>query len=409
MKARAVVITPIYPSPEDSQAGNFVHRQIVNLKRQGINCRVLVYRPAPPAFPRWMLRRSWLKYYWNRIGWPIELDGVRADHVLFNRCWTDGEDVVPGIAESLIRFVESERIDADVIYAHWLWTGGAAALRLRERFGWPVVAIARGSEMHNWHAYDQHCRSYVADVLRKADRVLANCEDLRSRAEEIAPGSSTRIDVVYNGCDVEEFRPSDERTHAKRDIGFSSQQKLLLYCGDLVSRKGIAELASAWATFSGAHPDWYLVMVGSIVEKNLADELKRTGNGRVKFIGQVPHSHIVKYLQGADAYVQPSRLEGLANATMEAMAAGLPVISTDTCGQRELIQNGVNGWLIPPGDPAALHRALDELAGDPELAQRFGMEARQTIVDKFDPKKETARLASILTETARATVGVKSL
>jgi glycosyltransferase involved in cell wall biosynthesis len=184
---------------------------------------------------------------------------------------------------------------------------------------------------------------------------------------------------------------------------------LLLYCGDLVSRKGIAELANAWAAFSSAHPDWHLVMVGRIVEKRLADELRRTGNGRVKFIGQIPHSRIVKYLQGADAYVQPSRLEGLANATMEAMAAGLPVISTDTCGQRELIKNGVNGWLVPPGDPGALHRALEELAGDPERAQRFGMEARQTIVDKFDPKKETARLASILTETAQATVGVKSL
>lgn len=408
MKVRAVVITPIYPSPGDSQAGIFVHRQIVNLKRQGVNCRVLVYRPAPPAFPRWMLRRSWLKYYWKRIGWPRELDGVRADHLLYNRCWTDEEDVVPEIAESLIRFVESERIEADVIYAHWLWTGGAAALRLRERFGWPVVAIARGSEMHNWHGFHQHCRSYVADVLRQADRVLTNCEDLRSRAEGIAPGSSTRIDVVYNGCDTEEFRPADERPHARLEIGFSSQQKLLLYCGDIVSVKGIAELAGAWRTFSSAHADWHLVMVGRIVEKRLADELRRTGNGRVTFIGQVPHPRVVKYLQATDAYVQPSRLEGLANATMEAMAAGLPVITTDTCGQRELIQNGVNGWLIPAGDPAALHRALEELAGDQERARRLGIAARQTIVNRFNPKKETARLAAILTETARAPVGATS-
>jgi glycosyltransferase involved in cell wall biosynthesis len=399
MKTSALIISPVYPSPDNRQAGIFVHRQIVNLSHLGIECRVLAYRPAPPRFPRWLARRSWLRYYWKRIGFPRLLDGVRIDQVFYQRRWEDREDVVAAIGESLIRWIESEHIEADLVYAHWLWTGGAAALRLREKFGWPVAAIARGSEMHDWQAVHPFCRSHTARVLLEADTVLTNCEDLRYRAEEIAPGSSRRIEVIYNGCDSEKFRPAEDKRAAKREAGFLPDQKVMLFCGDVISRKGISELSEAWRDFSRSRQDWHLAVVGRIVEPQLAEELRQSG-GRVRFAGQVKHHQVVKYLQAADAYIQPSRLEGLANATMEAMAAGLPVISTDTCGQRELIEDGVNGWLVPTENPGALRRAMEAMAGDSEQAKRLGEAARRTIETKFNPQKEAARLADILTKTA---------
>ncbi|MEW6213032.1 MAG: glycosyltransferase [Acidobacteriota bacterium] len=398
MKASALIISPIYPSPDNPQAGSFVHRQIVNLSRLGIECRVVVYRPAPPPFPRWLASRSWLRYYWKRIGWPRELDGVRVEQVFYDRRWEEGEDVVPAIGASLIRWIESHRIEADIVYAHWLWTGGAAALLVRQRFGWPVAAIARGSEMHQWQMNNDHCLRYVERVTREADCILANCEYLRSRVEEIAPDRETG--VVYNGCDAEVFRPASDRLAARAALGLSTDQKILLFCGAVTKVKGISELAEAWRDFSFSHKDWHLAVVGRVVEPQLADELKRSG-GRVTFIGQVPHEQVVKYLQAADAYIQPSRFEGLANATMEAMAAGLPVITTDTCGQRELIENGVNGWLVPSGDALALRRAMETLADDLEQARQMGEAARRTIETKFNPQIETARLADILAKTAR--------
>ncbi len=400
MKTRAIIVTPIYPSPDNPQAGAFVHRQVVNLSRLGVECRVLTYRPAPPLFPRWLASRSWLRYYWKRLRWPDELDGVKVDQVFYDRRWEEGEDVVPAIGASLIRHIESHHIQADVVYAHWLWTGGAAALHLRQRFGWPVAAIARGSEMHDWQAVHPYCRSYTAQVLGEADCVLTNCEDLRRRAEEIAPGSSNRIEVIYNGCDSEKFRPAEDKHEAKHATEFSPHQKIMLFCGDIISRKGISELAEAWRDFSPSHEDWHLVMVGRIVEHQLAEELRRAGS-RVTFIGQVKHERVVKYLQAADAYIQPSRLEGLANATMEAMAAGLPVITTDTCGQRELIEDGRNGWLVPSEDTSTLRGAMESLADDLEQARQMGEAARRTIETKFNPQKEAARLADILKQTAQ--------
>jgi glycosyltransferase involved in cell wall biosynthesis len=402
MCIRALIVTPSYPAPDYPEAAIFVHRQVMNLMRQGVQCRVLQYRPEPPRFPLWLVRRSWVNYYLRRLGWPDELEGVPIKQVFFRRLWSQGEDVVPAIGEALVRYIEShpEHADTDVVYAHWLWTAGAAALALRDCFGWPVVAIARGSEMHDWHSTQPHCRRHVERVLREADRVLANCENLRDRAEELVPGSAAGIGLVYNGCDAEVFRPAIDKAKVRRALKLETSSKLLLFCGDLIERKGVSELIESWRQFIPAHPEWQLVMVGRAVDSSLVARLKEAGNGRVLFIGPVTQRKVISYMQAADAYIQPSRLEGLANATMEAMATGLPVITTDTCGQRELIRNGENGWLVPPGDVEAIGQALDAMSKNFDMAQRFGQEARRTIETRFNPQKEAAGLADILKKTA---------
>jgi glycosyltransferase involved in cell wall biosynthesis len=399
----ALILTPSYPSPDNPQAGIFIHRQMVHLARCGVRCRVLVYRPAPPPFPRWIIRRSWLRYYWGKLGWSRALDSVPVDTVFYDRRWIRDEDIVPAIGDAIIRHVESSvGVDEiEVVYAHFLWTGGAAALRLRERFGCPVVAIARGSEMHEWQESNVHCRPHVETVLRTADRVLANCEHLRNLAEAMVAGAASRIEVIYNGCDAEAFRPASDRIAAKRDLGFKPDSRLMLYCGYIEERKGISELIEAWRRFSANNSDWKLVLIGQPVDRNLESQLRKAGRS-VALVGQVPHSRVIDYLKAADAYVQPSRLEGLANATMEAMSTGLPVITTSACGQRELIEDGANGWLVAAGDACALGEAMQSLAADPDRAKRMGEAARRTIENRFNPRREAARLAEILRETALA-------
>ena len=399
---KVLVVTPLYPTLDDPQAAVFIHKQITHLRNQGVDCRVLAYRPAPPPFPLWLPRRSWIQYYWRRLGRPNSPASIPAAEVFYQRRWIYGEDVVPAIGEALADYVELHREyrDIDVVYAHWLWTGGAAALALRDRFGWPVVAIARGSEMHEWQDRHPLCREYVSRVVTQADAVLTNCEDLRDRADLIVPGAKSTIKVVYNGCDATQFQPAIDRGKLRRALGLSEKSSTFVFCGSIEERKGIDELAVAWNEFAASHPDWELVAIGRPIDKLLVAKLQTNGHGRVRMIGTVPHQVVLSYLQAADAYVQPSRLEGLANATMEAMAVGLPVITTDTCGQRELIQDGENGWLVPPGDAQALALAMTSLAGNQERARQMGVAARRTIETRFNPRTEAARLAEILTRAA---------
>ncbi len=397
---RVLLVTPSYPAPDTPRSGIFVHRQAVWLAAAGAAVHVLALRPAPPRFPRWLLSRSWLRYYARRPAWPRRPDGIPVTTVFYPRRWTPGEDAVPAMGEALVRAVgrDPRLHESDAVYAQWLWPGGAAALALRAAFGMPVAAIARGSEMHDWHTAQPQSRPYVARVLGEADLLLANCEALREPAEALLPGAGARMAVVYNGCDAEIFRPAADaaaRAALRRELGIADDERLLVFCGALSERKGMPELAAAWRTFSSRHPAWRLVLLGS--------GPRPAGLGECAICpGELPPAQVLRWLQAADGYVQPSRLEGLANATMEAMAAGLPVVTTATCGQTELVrpEPDGNGWLVPPQDPAALAAALAELAADPERARRRGEAARRTIVERFDPRVEAARLAGLLAQLA---------
>jgi glycosyltransferase involved in cell wall biosynthesis len=301
-----------------------------------------------------------------------------------------------------VRYVERRRDfrPPDILYAHWLWPGGAVAMALRDRFGWPVAAIARGSEMHRWQQIHPHCSEYVREVIRGADAVLANCRALGEAARRAAPDSQKAIEVVYNGCDAESFAPAGDRDAVRRRMGVQPGSKVMLVCGSITEHKGMAFLARAWERFAAERPDWQLVIVGRPVDRRLVRRLRSLPRTRVD--PPVLHARVGTVLQAADAYAQPSTLEGLSNATMEAMATGLPVIATNVGGQGELITHGENGFLLPAGDPFALAAAFGEIAADPGRAARLGCNARDTIVRKFSPPEQTAKLVNILDNTCRA-------
>jgi teichuronic acid biosynthesis glycosyltransferase TuaC len=397
-----LVLSSIYPWPGNPPEGIFVHRQIRNLARLGHRCRVIVMRPAVPGLPRALVGSSWLRYHPRWISWPAELDGVPVDYLFYPQRRRRRGDVVPAMADVLTRFIEhrSEYDATEVVYAHWLWTAGAAALTLRERFGWPVAAIARGSEMNVWQKLHPFCRPYVERVLLEADLPLANCKYLAAAGAELAPESAERIRVAYNGCDADRFRPAESRDRARASVSFAPNLSYFVCVATVLERKGMAELAAAWRSFSARRSGWRLVVVGPIVSRHLARELKESGRDTVTLTGQVPADRVLNYLQAADGYVQPSHTEGIANATMEAMAVGVPVVTADAGGQRELISDGSDGWVVPVHDVPALVRAMMELADDAGRARELGRRGRETVITKFDPLAHSERLSELLSGLA---------
>ena len=393
-----LVLSSIYPWPGNPPEGIFVHRQIRNLVRLGHRCRVIVMRPAVPGLPRALVGSSWLRYHPRWISWPSELDGVPVDYLFYPQRRKRRGDVVPAMADVLARFIEqhAEYDATQVVYAHWLWTAGAAALTLRERFGWPVAAIARGSEMNVWQKLHPFCRQYVERVLLEADLPLANCQYLAAAGAQLAPRSAGRIRVAYNGCDANRFRPAESRDRSRAAVSFAANRSYFVCVATVLERKGMSELAAAWRSFAARKPNWRLVVVGPIVSRHLARELREAGRDTVTLTGQVRSDRVLDYLQAADGYVQPSHTEGIANATMEAMAVGVPVVTADAGSQRELISDGVNGWVVPVHDVPGLVRAMIELADDPLRARELGRRGRETVITKFDPLVHAERLSEML-------------
>jgi glycosyltransferase involved in cell wall biosynthesis len=396
MSTRVLVLTSIYPWEKNPHDAVFVRQQVRNLIDTGVQCEVVAFRYCPPGVPPFV----WRVRYASGLAARDEERGFRIHTVFVGRTFHRAGDVIPKVGEAVARYLErhSTVSGTNIIYAHWLWPGGAAALELRRRFGWPVAAIARGSEMHHWQTVNPHCRPYVARVVRDADTVLTNCIGLRDEARRIAPDAARSINVVYNGCDATRFTPAPNRAAVRASLGISANTRLMLFCGSVIERKGIRNLVRAWGRHAAKWPAWRLAVVGRLVEPGLVRELAKAE--RVMIVGPVPHDHVARWMQAADAYVQPSIYEGLANATMEAMSTALPVIATDTGGQRELIENGRNGLLVPVEDPEALCAAFDAIAGDPEQAQEMAICARDTVIRRFSPAVQVSVLARLLAETA---------
>src|ERR1019366_34285 len=137
-------------------------------------------------------------------------------------------------------------------------------------------------------------------------------------------------------------------------------QRVIGSVGRLVSQKGYDILLAAFARLAASHGDVSLLVVGSGPAAALNAEAKVLGlNGRVVFAGE--RADVPALLPGLTLYVQPSRFEGMPNALMEAMAAGLPVVASAVDGITELINDGVDGWLVPPGDAATLAAVLTRI------------------------------------------------
>jgi glycosyltransferase involved in cell wall biosynthesis len=393
---RVLVLSNDWPGPEGASAGNFVRDQLLALRGHGIDPVVVTYRSGFEPLPRRLARRSYWQYRRAVRAW-VETDDFPVHRVLFRRPNRPDEDLVPALCDAVLAAVDPSREHFDALYAHWLWPSGAAGLRLREAYDAPLVAISRGGDLQQW-LERPNVAGHVDDVVRRTDRLLANSSYLRSRGEELVPGSAARCEVVYNGVDTALLAPVADPAAVRTRLGTELDRRYLVCCGHIEERKGYHELSEAWRAIEGRFPDWTLVVIGRTIDRSLRDVVAR--GPRTILTGSVPHATVVDWLHVGDLYVQPSRSEGLANGTLEAVAAGLAVVTTDTSGQPEVVTTGVNGILVPVNDVAALGAALALLMGDAARRAEMGAAGRARAVASFDRRVHAARLASIL-HTAR--------
>jgi glycosyltransferase involved in cell wall biosynthesis len=155
-----------------------------------------------------------------------------------------------------------------------------------------------------------------------------------------------------------------------------SREKTIIAVGRLSFEKGFDLLLEAFASLSAKFPDWRVCVIGDGIERaslmRLRDELHMTD--RIEFVGEV--SQVETWMARAALLVHPSRREGFPNVVLEAMGMGMAVICADCrAGPSELIEDGVNGRLVPVDDVRALEQAMSELMTSPLLRERLGAEA----------------------------------
>ncbi len=213
---------------------------------------------------------------------------------------------------------------------------------------------------------------------------IAVSDDLRGWLVGRVGIPGARVMTIHNGVDAARFSP-EARPQARRALEVSPDTVVLGTVGRLDPVKDHVGLVDAFARVAAEHPAAILVLIGdgpcrAAVEARVA----ATGlaAGRVRLLGQ--RLDVAALLAGFDVFALPSLAEGMSNTILEAMAAGLPVVATRVGGSPEMVEDGVTGTLVPPGDPARLAEALGRYAGDAHLRSLHGKAGRERILAEFD-------------------------
>ncbi len=251
-------------------------------------------------------------------------------------------------------------------------------------FGVPTILHVHGATFRDF--FERECgpvrRSIVRFVLRHCSRVIALSATWKDWIIQASPGS--RVDVIYNAV----FVPSSVVAWEQRQPG------AVLSLGVLGKRKGSYDLVAAAARVLANRADVHLRLGGDGELDQVAAHAKALGVAdRVALLGWVRDADRDRQLASASVYALPSYHEGLPMSVLEAMAAGLPILSTPVGGIPEAVTHGVEGFLVPPGDVECIARHLERLLSEPGLAQRMGEAARRKIqcqfsVDAMLPKLE---------------------
>jgi glycosyltransferase involved in cell wall biosynthesis len=218
-------------------------------------------------------------------------------------------------------------------------------------------------------------------VARRMDRIITGSKDSAASIARVFGLPPERVAVIYDGVDTETFRPEEAR----------KQPGGILYVGNSDDRnKGARFLLEALGMLRQRR-DFHLTVVdreiASLVPA-LSQELDIAE--RVTVTGRVPREELVRLYNEAQVFVSPSLYEGFGLPAAEAMACGTPVLATTAGAYPEVIEDGVSGLLVPPGDARALAGGLERLLDDGELRRRLGLEGRQRITEHFS-WRETAR------------------
>lgn len=361
-----VVLSSLFPSAVQPGAGLFIRERMFRVGRQ---LPLSVVAPTP-WFPLQGLIRRWKPGF--RPGAP------RHEQQAGHDVWFPRFLSVPGVLKQFDglamalaawpRLRELRRAGRlDLIDAHFAYPDGYAATLLGRWLGVPVTITLRGTEARL--ARDPLLAPRMAQALQRASRVFAVSDSLRQVA--IAQGlAPDRVQVVGNGVDLARFRP-EPREAARRALGLADDAPVLISVGGLVERKGFHRVIERLPALRQRHPGLrYLVVGGPSPEGDMGEALRaqvaQAGLGEVvRFLGPLPPDALRGPLSAADVFVLATRNEGWANVFLEAMACGLPVVTTAVGGNAEVVCRPELGTVVPFGDGSALEAAMDQALRQP--------------------------------------------
>ena len=294
-----------------------------------------------------------------------EIEKLDNPNIVLHGWHTHGK-IDPCTLFKLCKLIHDERVD--VVNTHLTtasWQGALAG----KICGVPTVAVVHATDRKTWF---QHADYLIAVSAGVKDALIGQGID------------PEKIEVLYHGIDLEQYVAPLDTAAAKARLGLPVGARTVGVVASLIPRKGHRFLLEALKNMEATTGPVHALFAGEgALDAELRGQVAEMGMGeRVHFLGF--RRDIPQIVCALDAFVLPSLKEGLSIAVMEAMALEKPVICSRIAGLPEVVRDGQTGFLVPPGDSAALQNALEKLFADENLRAQLGHNARQFLEEHFE-------------------------
>lgn len=325
---------------------------------------------------------------------------------------------LPQFVAGIQEFTRNKGLQYDIIHSHY-WMSGVAALDLKAAWQVPVIHMfhtlvvmknrvaSRPSEVEGQYRLDGE-----RQVLQAADRIVAATPAELAQLQWLYEADTRRIVVIPPGVDLCHFYPIDT-DEAKDFIGVTCLDRMLLFVGRIERLKGLDVLIRALAIMrqNGIFDRFplCLMVIGGDPEAGpdqMSAEMARIKKlcrrygleDLVMFVGKRSQDTLPYYYSAAEVLVMPSHYESFGMVALEAMACGTPVVASQVGGLAFLVQDGITGYTVPSGEPAALAQRLTALVSDEALRMQMGEDAMR-VARGYGWEKIAARMIAVYEET----------
>lgn len=263
---------------------------------------------------------------------------------------------------SICRCFKKNKIAADILYAHF-WDCGIAAAKLAKKNAINDVLVASGES--KIRVFQRYKKKVIDRYLPFVKGVI--CVSTKNLNESKRAGLLTcmpKTIVLPNAIDKEQFYKTT-KVAAREALGIGQEEKIAIFVGAFSERKGVLRVVEAVEQVDGLK----LILIGKGEQKPVSD--------RILFSGRVPHGEIVTYLNAADMFVLPTLAEGCCNAIVEALACGLPIISSNLPFNDDILTDD-NSIRLDPNDIEAIAEAIKKLRDNSALREKMAEAALET-------------------------------
>ncbi|MCM3711731.1 glycosyltransferase [Sporosarcina luteola] len=331
---RIAVFSNMYPSEKHPTYGIFVKNQVELLRSKGIQVDLIAI--DEPGKGKSATLKKYLAWFLKSIGFLVR----HKKHLLLT-------------------------------HAHYAFPTGVLSLIGKKFFGIPYVVTVHGGDIDKMAAKSERIAGYTRKVLQGADAIITVGERLKHDVVGKFGVREERVHVMSMGVDTEIFKPMTKEV-ARRELDIPSNEKLLLFVGNMIEAKGVLELVDAFDIVRKSHPESTLHLIGSSKDGAFMETLAKrllSKDVRISHQEPLPQKEIAKWIAAADVFVLPSHHEGFGLVALEAMAVGTTVVGSDVGGLSFLLGNEA-GILVEPKNSGSLAEGLKQALEEPSESRR---------------------------------------